>query len=737
LQIRCQNITDGEVDLAHFYFLSMRIGCAFHVPKPYEGFVPARRRSLTSSGVASIEASTAASSTSSHAGTWVDWCSACTHGSGRVRAPHWSCCGALEEDASCTSERMLAPFPPELWNDFDAALTAAESAGLISIVDAGRLRESVRVGTHSREHARIAVNACSSQLADLLGTVAPAATTESSGAVGGGDANVGARGALSSVGSWISNAFQSGAAVAPAAAAAAAAADSSEALPTSADTRRFVSSIRNLRDLAQDAPAEEEPTTEDEAAVKSLPYGGNISAAMKANDRDAIKKIMAHRNAAPKAASVPEPSEAPEPPPAPKSMPRFLRQISAHGNNMSFNPILAEPSEDDSMNSEAAGELEEGEVAADEVREVRSLRNSTVTAIPSDAPSTWFITPPFAGALASVVVTGRADAANVQILARRGSGAWIPLQTCPDEAILRLSLTLPAEVLSATTNKVPEPLEVGLLRVADGFFSKRTRFNVTEANYTLTVHAVKPTAKRIRIKLPATAQPGQLLSVAAPGSTGATVQVKVPPNAVPGSTIEFNTSVGSAAVALPPPGFSLRVVNVNAPALSPSRTQWTKLRVPIPPGPTRPSGVTASAVVIIPPHVTPSGIIKLKVAEVLSPPGGEEVEGDGSLVWKRAQLEARLAPLRTKWEHGRMEIKVARSTFLQSALDALPRNDADWRKTWRFKFEGEPGVDAGGVAREFWSMISAELFSPHAGLFKYSATDQLTYQINPLVTLSF
>jgi E3 ubiquitin-protein ligase NEDD4 len=74
---------------------------------------------------------------------------------------------------------------------------------------------------------------------------------------------------------------------------------------------------------------------------------------------------------------------------------------------------------------------------------------------------------------------------------------------------------------------------------------------------------------------------------------------------------------------------------------------------------------------------------------------------------------------------------------LQSALDALPRNDADWRTTWRFKFEGEPGVDAGGVAREFWSMISAELFSPHAGLFKYSATDQLTYQINPLVTLSF
>ena len=81
-----------------------------------------------------------------------------------------------------------------------------------------------------------------------------------------------------------------------------------------------------------------------------------------------------------------------------------------------------------------------------------------------------------------------------------------------------------------------------------------------------------------------------------------------------------------------------------------------------------------------------------------------------------------------------MAIKVTRKAFLQTALDALPRHDRDWRKTWRFSFEGEPARDAGGVAREFWSLLSAELFSPHAGLFKYSATDQVTYQINPLVS---
>jgi hypothetical protein len=56
----------------------------------------------------------------------------------------------------------------------------------------------------------------------------------------------------------------------------------------------------------------------------------------------------------------------------------------------------------------------------------------------------------------------------------------------------------------------------------------------------------------------------------------------------------------------------------------------------------------------------------------------------------------------------------------------------DWRKTWRFTFAGEPAIDAGGVAREFWTMLSSSLFHPHAGLFKYGATDNMTYQINPL-----
>jgi len=100
--------------------------------------------------------------------------------------------------------------------------------------------------------------------------------------------------------------------------------------------------------------------------------------------------------------------------------------------------------------------------------------------------------------------------------------------------------------------------------------------------------------------------------------------------------------------------------------------------------------------------------------------------------WRRQQLEERLAVLRVPWDQGHVTITVDRKDFLTTALDAVPRDPSEWRKVWRFKFKGEPARDAGGVAREFWSLLSEQLFHPHAGLFMYSATDNLCYQINPL-----
>ena len=37
------------------------------------------------------------------------------------------------------------------------------------------------------------------------------------------------------------------------------------------------------------------------------------------------------------------------------------------------------------------------------------------------------------------------------------------------------------------------------------------------------------------------------------------------------------------------------------------------------------------------------------------------------------------------------------------------------------EFEGEQGLDYGGVAREWFYLLSKEMFNPYYGLFEYSA----------------
>jgi E3 ubiquitin-protein ligase NEDD4 len=47
------------------------------------------------------------------------------------------------------------------------------------------------------------------------------------------------------------------------------------------------------------------------------------------------------------------------------------------------------------------------------------------------------------------------------------------------------------------------------------------------------------------------------------------------------------------------------------------------------------------------------------------------------------------------------------------------------------KFEGEDALDYGGVSREWFFLLSHEMFNPSYGLFEYSAHDNYTLQINP------
>ena len=47
-------------------------------------------------------------------------------------------------------------------------------------------------------------------------------------------------------------------------------------------------------------------------------------------------------------------------------------------------------------------------------------------------------------------------------------------------------------------------------------------------------------------------------------------------------------------------------------------------------------------------------------------------------------------------------------------------------------FYGEEGLDYGGPSREFFFLLSRELFNPYYGLFEYSANDTYTVQVSPM-----
>ncbi|CAM9270497.1 unnamed protein product [Phaeothamnion confervicola] len=69
--------------------------------------------------------------------------------------------------------------------------------------------------------------------------------------------------------------------------------------------------------------------------------------------------------------------------------------------------------------------------------------------------------------------------------------------------------------------------------------------------------------------------------------------------------------------------------------------------------------------------------------------------------------------------------------------DAPMHHSSAFLRLFRIKFANEPGVDAGGLLREWFSLAAEALFDPKYGLFCYAATDNLTYNINPLARTHF
>ena len=78
-------------------------------------------------------------------------------------------------------------------------------------------------------------------------------------------------------------------------------------------------------------------------------------------------------------------------------------------------------------------------------------------------------------------------------------------------------------------------------------------------------------------------------------------------------------------------------------------------------------------------------------------------------------------------------MKIRRNHVIEDAYEQIMRQSPRSLQKDRLyiKFTGEEGLDYGGPAREFFFLISRQLFNPYYGLFEYSASDTYTLQVSP------
>lgn len=77
-------------------------------------------------------------------------------------------------------------------------------------------------------------------------------------------------------------------------------------------------------------------------------------------------------------------------------------------------------------------------------------------------------------------------------------------------------------------------------------------------------------------------------------------------------------------------------------------------------------------------------------------------------------------------------IDVSRKKIFQDSYRVLSQlQPRDLRKRLLIKFRGEEGLDYGGVAREWFYLLSKQVLSPAYGLFQYTSNDSYNLQINP------
>lgn len=75
--------------------------------------------------------------------------------------------------------------------------------------------------------------------------------------------------------------------------------------------------------------------------------------------------------------------------------------------------------------------------------------------------------------------------------------------------------------------------------------------------------------------------------------------------------------------------------------------------------------------------------------------------------------------------------EVRRERILDDALRVISKPNQNFQKPMRVIFQGEPGIDEGGVRKEFFQLLIKELFKPEYGMFTFNEKT-VQYYINGL-----
>ncbi|XP_043960514.1 E3 ubiquitin-protein ligase HECW1 isoform X2 [Gambusia affinis] len=144
----------------------------------------------------------------------------------------------------------------------------------------------------------------------------------------------------------------------------------------------------------------------------------------------------------------------------------------------------------------------------------------------------------------------------------------------------------------------------------------------------------------------------------------------------------------------------------------------------------------------IPPHpVHPGFSFSPRCSPGSSPQSSPGLQRARAPAPYRRDFEAKLRNFYRKLEGkgygqgpGKIKLLIRREHLLEGTFNqamAYSRKELQRNKLY-VTFLGEEGLDYSGPSREFFFLLSQELFNPYYGLFEYSANDTYTVQISPM-----